>query len=77
MGRFCVLCARMRPNEVFGGKGERARICRWCCRLPRTRRDTLKYEHKIIIILAQAVPCFGQELTKQAQELKMGKKCYN
>ena len=53
MGRYCLLCARVRPNEAFGGKGERARICRWCRRLPRTRRDALKCEQEIVSILAQ------------------------
>jgi len=54
MGRFCILCARVRPNEAFGGKGERARICRWCRRLPRTKRDALKCGQEIVRILEQS-----------------------
>jgi hypothetical protein len=54
MGRFCILCARTRPNEVFGGKGERARICRWCRRLPRTMRVALKCEQEILGFLEQS-----------------------
>jgi hypothetical protein len=54
MGRLCILCARVRPNEAFGGRAERARICRWCRRLPRTRRDALKCEQEILGILEQS-----------------------
>jgi hypothetical protein len=54
MGQFCILCAHVRPNEAFGGKGERARICRWCRRLPRTRRDTIKHEQEILGFLEQS-----------------------
>ena len=34
MGRFCDCCGCERPNERFGGKGRRARICRDCRSLP-------------------------------------------
>jgi hypothetical protein len=54
MGRFCILCGCVRPNEAFGGKGERARICRKCRRLPRTRRDALKCEQEILGFLEQS-----------------------
>jgi hypothetical protein len=54
MGRFCILCACVRPNEAFGGKGERARICRWCRRLPRTKRDALQCGQEIVSILEQS-----------------------
>jgi hypothetical protein len=54
MGRFCILCARIRPNETFGGKGERARICRKCRSLPREKQDALKHEHEILGFLAQS-----------------------
>jgi hypothetical protein len=53
MGRFCILRARTRPNEAFVGKGERARICRWCRRLPRTMRVALKCEQEILGFLEQ------------------------
>jgi hypothetical protein len=26
LGKHCILCSRIRPNEAFGGKGERARL---------------------------------------------------
>jgi len=54
MGRFCSVCARVCPNEAFGGKGERARVCRWCRRLPRTRRIALKCEQEIRGFLEQS-----------------------
>ena|ERR1039457_957195 len=47
MGRFCILCESIRPNEAFGGKGERARICRKCRRIPREKQDALKHEREI------------------------------
>lgn len=53
MGRFCFLCARIRPNEAFGGKGERGRICRRCRSLPREKQEALKHEHEILGFLAQ------------------------
>ena len=34
MGRTCATCGRERPHEAFGGKGEWARICRDCRRMP-------------------------------------------
>jgi hypothetical protein len=54
MGRFCILCACIRPNEAFGGKGERARICRKCRSLPREKREALKHEHEIRGFLEQS-----------------------
>jgi hypothetical protein len=47
MGRFCILCESIRPNEAFGAKGERARICRKCRRIPREKQDALKHEREI------------------------------
>lgn len=35
MGRVCDCCGRMRPNERFGGRGQRARICSDCRTLPK------------------------------------------
>lgn len=35
MGRVCDCCGRERPNERFGGRGQRARICSDCRRLPK------------------------------------------
>ena len=29
MGRRCILCARVRRNEAFGGRAERARMDRF------------------------------------------------
>ena len=48
LGRFCILCERVRPNEAFGGKGRRARICRQCRRLPRDQQDALLHEREIL-----------------------------
>lgn len=54
MGRFCILCAHIRPNEDFGGKGERARICRSCRSIPRAQREALKHEREILGFLEQS-----------------------
>lgn len=54
MGRFCVLCERTRPNEAFGGKGRRARICRACRAIPREKQDALLHEREIRGLLEQS-----------------------
>ncbi|MGH8304987.1 MAG: hypothetical protein ACRETG_05195 [Steroidobacteraceae bacterium] len=54
MGRFCILCSRVRPSEAFGGKGERARICQQCRALPAAKRDALKHEREILGFLEQS-----------------------
>jgi sugar phosphate isomerase/epimerase len=54
LGRFCILCEHIRPNEAFGGKGRRARICRKCRRLPREQQDRLLHEREILGFLGQS-----------------------
>ena len=54
MGRFCILCSRITPNEAFGGKGERARVCRKCRRMPREKRDAQLREREILGFLEQS-----------------------
>ena len=49
-----ILCSCIRPNEAFGGKGERARICRKCRKMPREKRDVLMYEREILGFLEQS-----------------------
>jgi hypothetical protein len=45
MGRTCHLCGRDRPNEHFGGKGLRKRICKTCRSRPKTEiKATLELE---------------------------------
>jgi sugar phosphate isomerase/epimerase len=44
----------MRPNEAFGGKGRRARICRKCRRMPREKQDALLREREILGFLEQS-----------------------
>ena len=38
MGRTCRICGRSRPNEQFGGKGERASTCSKCRQRPKDER---------------------------------------
>lgn len=54
MGRFCILCEQVRPNEAFGGKGGRAHICRQCRRLPRDQQHALSHEREILRFLRQS-----------------------
>lgn len=54
MGRFCILCASIRPNEAFVGKGRRAHICRECRRLPREQQNALLIENEIRGFLEQS-----------------------
>ena len=41
MGHFCRICARIRANERFSGKGRRDHVCQDCARLPRAVREKL------------------------------------
>ena len=54
MGRICATCGRERPHEAFGGKGERARICRDCRRMPKAKLAALKHEEEIFGFLKQS-----------------------
>jgi sugar phosphate isomerase/epimerase len=54
LSRFSIVCERARPNEAFGGKGRRARICRKCRRLPRAQQDALLHEREILGFLGQS-----------------------
>lgn len=51
---FASCASASRPNEAFGGKGRRARICRKCRRLPRDRQDALLHEREILGFLRQS-----------------------
>jgi len=55
MGRFCLLCESIRPNEHFrGGKGQRSRICRKCRQLTREAQDARLQEREIRRFLEQS-----------------------
>jgi sugar phosphate isomerase/epimerase len=54
LGRLCIPCERIRPNEAFGGKGRRACICRKCRQLPREQQDRLLHEREIRGFLGQS-----------------------
>jgi hypothetical protein len=54
VGRFCILCEHLRPNEAFGRKGRRAHICRKCRQLPREQQDRLLHEREILGFLSQS-----------------------
>jgi hypothetical protein len=54
LGRLCILCERVRPNEALGGKGRHARFCRKCRQLPREQQDRLLHEREILGFLSQS-----------------------
>ncbi len=54
MGRCCDICGRERPNEQFGGRGQRARICRSCRRLPLEKRMRALWTAEIFGFLDQS-----------------------
>lgn len=54
MGRLCIVCTTVRPNEVFGGKGRRARICRKCRQLPHEQQEALLNQNEIQGFLEQS-----------------------
>ena len=55
MGRYCILCDRVRPSEAFGGgKDRRARICAKCRCLSRDQQNALLHEREILGFLSQS-----------------------
>ena len=54
MGRYCRVCGRNRPHEHFGGRGQRAIICKSCRRLPRERRMRALWLNEIYGFLEQS-----------------------
>ena len=42
MGHHCWMCGRMRPNEMFSGRGHARHVCRECARRPREERERLQ-----------------------------------
>lgn len=54
MGRICSVCGRQRPNEHFGGRGERAHTCRDCRRLPKEERQAQRQEDEIFGFMRQS-----------------------
>ena len=54
MGRVCQICLRERPHEQFGGKGERARVCKRCRQLPRVERRRIMATDEVLGFLRQS-----------------------
>jgi len=54
MGRCCQICFEMRPNEQFGGRGQRAIVCSKCRRLPKAVREQKLLEQEIFGFLEQS-----------------------
>ena len=54
MGRVCDCCGCERPNERFGGKGQRARICSDCRRLPRAELQQILAMREILGFMEQS-----------------------
>ena len=54
MGRVCRLCLRECPHEHFGGKGERAQICKRCRQLPRAERKLIMATDELMDFLSQS-----------------------
>lgn len=53
MGRICDICGCERPNESFGGRGMRARVCKKCMEKPKAKRKLLLAEGTLTSFLAQ------------------------
>ena len=54
IGRFCAICGHSRPNEQFGGRGERARVCRQCRKRPHEERRRILLQEEILGFLDQS-----------------------
>ena len=48
------MCGRRRPNERFGGRGERAIICRECRKMPREERRRCLLSYEVLGFLDQS-----------------------
>jgi len=53
MGRICDICGFERPNESFGGRGERAHVCKKCMEIPKAKRKLLLAEETLTSFLSQ------------------------
>jgi hypothetical protein len=54
VGHYCRICARVRPNERFTGRGHRTHLCRDCQRLPRAERERIEQSEEIYGFLEQS-----------------------
>ncbi len=54
MGRICRICGNERPNEQFGGRGQRAIVCSKCRRLPKEVRRSILLRGEIAGFLDQS-----------------------
>jgi hypothetical protein len=54
MGRVCRICYRSRPHEHFGGRGERAVVCKVCRRKTREERVRVFLVDEIVGFLDQS-----------------------
>ena len=53
MGRICHICRRERPNESFGGRGQRAHVCKKCMEMPKQQRKLLLAKMELSSFLDQ------------------------
>ena len=54
MGHYCRICARVRPNEKFSGKGHKTHVCKDCAKLPREEREVIELTEEIGGFLRQS-----------------------
>jgi hypothetical protein len=48
-GHYCIICAEIKANEKFSGKGHATHICKKCQSLPKDVRAEMKRNNKIMI----------------------------
>lgn len=54
MGRYCKVCGRHRPHEKFGGRGQRAYVCKDCRKLPKDERRGILLRDEVYGFLEQS-----------------------
>ena len=66
----CKICGRDRPNEAFGGKGQRRFICNRCRRLPKEQRNRTQWLDEVYGFLEQS-----NISAKNIERLRLLEKC--
>lgn len=67
MGRICAVCSRSRPNERFGGKGLRARVCSRC-----RGRGKAYVQHELAMQELYGYVCNQRNISQQLNVNRLG-----
>ena len=54
MGHYCRICACVRANEQFSGRGHKIHVCKRCQRLPKSQRRAIEDRDDIFGFMQQS-----------------------